>query len=305
MKKISTCLTALVLGGLVSWTVGCGGGASTTPTVTARSAKKADGETKSDTTAESKSSDSGAPAKGGFGTFSGRVVLKGTAPETKLLVKKGDTTAKDAAVCAAEDVPDDSLLVGKDGGVANVFIYLAKAPAGGKKLEVPSEPFNFDQKFCRFKPHAMKIAVGQTVNVLNDDAVLHNTHTFPLANDSFNKAVQPNERKGIALVYDAPEKEPVQVKCDIHPFMLAWQFPVSHPYVAVTDEDGKFEIKDVPSGNHEFVIWHERPKYIERKYKVSISADSATEKELTFDASKFALVEDPNVKVVHISALGR
>ena len=51
-------------------------------------------------------------------------MLKGEAPKLDPLVRKGSPDAKDAAVCAAMDVPDDSLVVGEGGGIANVFIYL-------------------------------------------------------------------------------------------------------------------------------------------------------------------------------------
>ncbi len=43
-----------------------------------------------------------------------------------------------------------------------VFIYLNKAPKGGKSLEAPEEPFLFDQKNCRFFPHCVVIPCGQT-----------------------------------------------------------------------------------------------------------------------------------------------
>ena len=32
---------------------------------------------------------------------------------------------------------------------------------------------------------------------------------------------------------------------------------VSHPYYAVTDESGKFELTAVPPGQYEIVAWHE------------------------------------------------
>jgi hypothetical protein len=30
-----------------------------------------------------------------------------------------------------------------------------------------------------------------------------------------------------------------------------------HPYYAVTDKDGKFEIKNAPTGDYRIVYWHE------------------------------------------------
>lgn len=301
--------SAMTLGGLAAALVtisflGCGGGATTKPTVTAKSSKKSE-----------KTDDGGTPPKpgeeskavaGGFGSFTGRVVLKGDPPKLPLLAKKGDgdDVVKDSAVCAAEDLPNEKLLVGADGGVENVFIYLQKVPAGAKVPAIPSEPEVFDQKYCRFIPHAAKYRVGQTINILSDDKVTHNTHTNPNNpdNEAISKSISPEDRTGVPMVYAGAEKEPLFVKCDIHGFMSAWHLPLAHTFVAITDKDGKFEIKDIPSGTHEFVVWHESPKYVERKLKITIEADKATEKELSYDASKFALNVNHPVRTVVISS---
>jgi hypothetical protein len=41
--------------------------------------------------------------------------------------------------------------------------------------------------------------------------------------------------------------------------MRGWLLIVDHPYAAVTDEDGRFEIPQLPAGEHRFRLWHERP----------------------------------------------
>lgn len=309
MTKRSLMLGGLAAGFVAATLIGCGGGASQKPTVTAKSSKKAEGggdTAEAGATTEKADGGAKAPAPGGFGSFTGRVVLKGTAPEQKWIAKKGagDDVVKDSAVCAAEDLPDEKLVVGADGGVANVFIYLQKVPAGAKVPPVPTEPAVFDQKFCRFLPHASTYRVGQTINIISDDNVTHNTHTNPNNpdNEAISKSIAPNDRTGIPMVYNGAEKEPLFVKCDIHGFMAAWHLPLAHTFVAVTDKDGKFEIKDVPSGTHEFIVWHEAPKYIERKLKITIEADKATEKELSYDASKFAVNNDHPVRTVIISS---
>lgn len=309
MTKRSLTLSGLTAGFVAATLIGCGGGAPQKPTVTAKSSKKAEGggEPASGGNTPDKGDTGGkAPAAGGFGSFTGRVVLKGAAPEQKWIAKKGagDDVVKDAAICAAEDLPDEKLVVGADGGVANVFIYLQKVPAGAKVAAASEEPVLFDQKFCRFIPHAAVYRVGQTIKVVSDDMVTHNTHNFPNNpdNQSVSNSIKPNDREGFNIVYAGAEKEPLFVKCDIHGFMAAWHLPLAHSYVAVTDKDGKFEIKDIPSGAHEFIVWHEGPKYIERKLKITIEADKATEKELSYEASKFAVNNDHPVRTVILSS---
>lgn len=296
---------------------GCGNsGANVKPTIVAKPANRGAGggasangnAASSENTAGGNTADNTTPpaatSSGGTGTFSGRVVFKGSAPAVELLVKKGDPAAKDAAVCAAMDVPNEQLVVGADGGIANVFLFLAKAPAGGKGVTKSDEPIIFDQKNCRFIPHALALETGRTVKVLNDDAVLHNTHSYPVngSNSAINSGIKPNDREGIALTYTAPEKVPLAVKCDIHPFMIAYHLPVNHPYFAVTDASGKFEIKDLPAGDHEFVVWQEKKGFLERKYKVTVVGGQAVEKELSYDAAAFAKFDGPEPKTIVVRA---
>ena len=201
------------------------------------------------------------------GTFSGVITYDGPMPELPLLVRKDDMKAKDHAVCAAHDVPDESLLVNSAAGhgVANVFVYLRKAP-NGTKSPVPDGPVVMDQKGCTFLPHAMLVRVGQTVLVKSDDPVPHNVHTFPLRNQPSNSIVTPNDPVVLTLVYQRSEPIPLAVKCDLHPWMRAYHLVLDHPFMAVTDSAGRFEIKDLPLGKHKFRIWHERAAFLERSY---------------------------------------
>jgi hypothetical protein len=224
------------------------------------------------------------------GTFSGVITYDGPLPELPLIVKRGDTKTKDAAVCAAHDVPDESLLVNSaaGNGVANVFVYLRKAPTGTKS-PVPDGPVVMDQKGCIFLPHAMLVRVGQRVLVKSDDAVPHNVHTFPLRNQPLNSIVAPDDPVVLTLVYQRSEPIPLAVKCDLHPWMRTYHLVLDHPFMAVTDSEGRFEIKNLPVGKHKFRIWHERAAFLERSYEVEIKADETKEISLTFAAEKFAV----------------
>ncbi len=216
----------------------------------------------------------------GWGTITGKIVVDGTPPKLPVLVNKGDSTIKDANVCAANDIPNDKLVVGKNGGLANCFVYLYKRR--GKvdihpDLKKPAqEVIKFDNKGCIFTPHAIVVRTDQKVNVINSDACGHNVHTFPLRNGGLNQLVAANDTKGIEIDFKKAEPLPMQVTCDIHPWMTAKWFVVEHPYAVVTDKEGKFTIKLVPEGKHKFRIWHEIPGYVkkdgERDIKVEIKA---------------------------------
>jgi hypothetical protein len=209
-----------------------------------------------------------------WGNISGQVVVTGTIPELILLHKK-DAAVKDAAVCAAVDTYSDDLVIDKESkGLANVFVYLAKAPKTVHPDAKKPDPAVaiFDQKGCMFTPHAMVVLGGQTIEVISSDAVAHNTHTYPLKNQPINVLIAPNTPvgKGEKVNYKVGESLPMKVTCDFHPWMAAYWMVVDHPYAAVTDKEGKFTIPNLPAGEHEFRVWHERAGYLDRKYTVTV-----------------------------------
>lgn len=227
-------------------------------------------------------------AEAQWGSLKGQIVLDGDVPAVKLLVKKGDAAAKDAAVCAAQNVPDESLAIDKDSkGIANVAVWLVakKGMKVNPNLEKPAAAkVVFDQVGCRFIPHVLVVRTDQVVNVISGDGVAHNTRGTPLKNQGFNFIVAPNDRVGTDQAMKLGERLPVQIGCDIHPWMRGYWIVNDHPYATVTDKDGKFEIKDLPVGEHEFKVWHERPGYAYKDKKdpkkgliVKIEADKATE----------------------------
>lgn len=244
-----------------------------------------------------------APAAG-TGNVVGTITFDGAAPKVDLIVKKGDPTVKDPAVCAAADIPSEALVVDPDTkGIANVFIYLAKAPDGAKVPDPAEKQVVFDQMGCRFLPHGLIVQTGQMVLVKSGDPIPHNTHTFPLRNPGFNQAIAANDRKGVELKYTKPEKLPLEVKCDYHTWMKAYHLVLDHPYMAVTDKDGKFAIANVPAGKHEFVIWQEKAGYLNRKQAVEVKGGGTAEVKLSFGAAKFAAFEGPKPKTLAINVV--
>lgn len=220
------------------------------------------------------------------GSFSGSVVLDGEAPSLEPLAKAGDEKLKDKEVCGVADVPDESLLVGEGNGIANVFVYLRRAPKGFED-EVPSDPVILDQKGCVFTPHVALIRAGQKVLVKSSDAIQHNVHTFPARNQGANVLIKPNDQEGVELNYSRPESDPVQVKCDIHAWMASYHLVLDHPFMAVTDASGKFNIDGLPAGDYEFRVWHERGGLLDKAYKVTVTGEDEPVT-LTYGAEKFS-----------------
>lgn len=230
-------------------------------------------------------------AEAQWGSIKGKIVLKEAAPKPTLAIKKGDGTVKDAAVCAADNLYGNELVIDADTkGIANVFIYMRSAKKIHPDLEDGSKRPKLvqDQKGCRFYPHAMFVQSGQEVQIISNDPVLHNTHGVFFKNPSFNESIRPNDQVGLKKVFKARESLPMQIKCDIHPHMRCYWLILDHPYAAVTNEKGEFEIKNLPEGSHTFRVWHEKAGYLERSYKVKVSGGKTTElKPVSFGLSDF------------------
>ena len=214
----------------------------------------------------------------GWGSVEGQFVLADEVPNLPPLVAKG-ANVKDAEVCAAQPVPDQSLVVDPDTkGIANIFLYMRRAPSSvhPESKDAPKEPVVFDQKNCVFIPHTLLVRTGQQVLVKSSDPIPHNTHTHPILNQEDNFIVRPNDQQGVPLTYDKPEILPTKVNCDLHPHMTAYWLILDHPYAAVTDDQGRFTIENLPEGEHTFTVWQERVGYLDRAFKVNVKAGQVT-----------------------------
>ncbi len=227
----------------------------------------------------------------------GTVKLDGKAPENP----KIDMSS--VAQCAAQHkdtVTQETVVVGKDGGLANVVVSIKKdegmnLPGDDKPSDTPAV---LSQKGCQYVPHVIAVQVGQPLLVKNDDAFLHNVHSLPEKNDPMNKA-QPNLDPAGVKAPKLKEPEIFRVKCDVHPWMNAWIAVIDSPFFAVSGPEGKFELpKGLPDGDYTVSAWHE--KYGTQEGKLTVK-DGKGAVDFTFkaagaDASK--KIADPKAPAV-------
>ena len=234
-----------------------------------------------------------APAVGdnGYGSVSGQVVLVGEIPELPDLAPPAEMMKPEDALCVADGVPDESLIVDRDTrGIANVFVYLPKATHGiHPDLRTSQETRVVTEiKGCRYLPHALLARTDQQVVVRFLDPLPHNVHTRPKRNREPRFFTFPDANHEIVRRFAIPEWQPISVVCDLHTWMKAWWLILDHPYAAISDASGKFTIAHMPAGDYDFVVWHEKCGHIHRSLKVKVRADETIDLgEFRVPAEKF------------------
>ncbi len=123
-----------------------------------------------------------------------------------------------------------------------------------------AEPVKLDNLGCRFVPHVVGMWTAQKLILGNKDAIGHNTKVDGIEGKSINPLLPPNAE--LEESFKVSERLPLQVGCNIHPWMRARLLIQDHPYFATTNEDGVFEIKNIPPGTYKFRAYHERPGYV-------------------------------------------
>ena len=190
---------------------------------------------------------------GAASSISGTVTFDGKVPNLKPLSMDADP------VCAkkhSKPVPSEMLVLGNGNTMGNIMVWVSKGLPSGKTWPAPKTPVTLDQKGCQYVPHVMGIMVGQPYRILNSDGVLHNVHTLPKVNPTFNKGMPPTLKEA-TTVFNKPEAM-FHIKCDVHPWMSAYIGVFTHPFFSVTSTDGKFTISGLDPGTYEVTAWHER-----------------------------------------------
>lgn len=203
----------------------------------------------------------GSTSGGQWANLRGRVVYDGTPP-----VPNRIRPNKDEEVCGKYELFDERLVVNATNrGVKNVIVVLCVAR--GEAVEI-HDSYRAEETgevllqslHCRFEPHVTLLRTTQTLKVRNSDPKGDNVKIDPLKNLPINVTLpigHTHEQR-----FPQVESMPARVSCAIHSWELGWLMVKDHPYMAVTDEDGNFEIKNVPSGRRKFMFWQEEAGYV-------------------------------------------
>jgi hypothetical protein len=184
------------------------------------------------------------------GTIRGTVKWQGPAPHLIASEINKDPEVCDPLGQKHRDL--ERLLVAPSGGVANTVVFLRNV-SRGKEMDLPVARRSLNQKNCRYEPHILLVPVQATLTVKSSDPLLHTVHMSGSADYNL-----PFTAKGQEITRPMTREGIVSLRCNAgHVWMNGEMIVAKNPYYAVTDEDGNFELTQVPPGQYEIVAWHE------------------------------------------------
>lgn len=190
-----------------------------------------------------------------------RLSYKGDPPAAAFLDGKSDSFCKHCMI------PDERLLVSRDGELQNVLLIWDErknkdnfpksfAPPVAEKVELKFEG-------CRLRPHIVIVRVGQQVVASSSDKTGHNPDYAFFNNEPLGLLMPAGQLMSYTL--RKPEIAVIPIRCGTHSWEQAYMVVKEHPLVGLSDEHGLIEIKGLPIGKSWFRIWHESlPKEFDR-----------------------------------------
>lgn len=184
-------------------------------------------------------------------TVSGRVLYTGSLPKPERV-----PVHRDSKFCG-EAVSIDRIHVERaSGGIDGVVISL-EGIGRGKPLVPDKTVITFENRTCQFVPRINVAVVGSVLEILNRDPILHNTHMRidGRSGPTIINVVQP---AGVDVIMKTLQIAGFfDIRCDAHTFMQASMHVFEHPYFAMTDSTGRFEMTQVPPGTYRLRMWQE------------------------------------------------
>jgi len=213
-----------------------------------------------------------------WGSIKGQLVLDGEAPErSEVDLEKYKIAGKDLEWFKSMGpiLNEDWIVDKKTKGVNWVIVWLIPENANNRrlkpkpklaihpkyqKIEADKKFVTVDQEPLGYSKHAVAIREGMGLKMKNSSPVQHVFNLTGFKNaDMPPKTMEPNSE--IDIVDLKPEITAVPINCPPHPWERMYLRIFDHPYYAVTDDQGRFEIKNAPAGKCRLVVWQESIGY--------------------------------------------
>lgn len=188
--------------------------------------------------------------------LSGKITFEGKPPRAQV---RGVT--RDPEVCGHEAREFYKVRVDESGALQDVVIYL-DSKTSDMTWEHPPEGYVLDQNRCTFEPYIMLYSKDRAakLTIANSDPATHNVRISQIIGRVHHTVLN------ISMSKDTPPKTKtlrlketsniLQIKCDVHDFMEAWIFAADNPCRVLVGEDGTYELRGLPPGDHVISAWH-------------------------------------------------
>lgn len=144
--------------------------------------------------------------------------------------------------------------------------------------DMSGEPVIIGQKDATFFPNVTPVTVGTIVQFVNNDPFFHNVFSLT-PGSKFDIGRRPT-----GYVYskqiEAPKWKvtgigPITLFCDIHSQMKATILSLDTPYFTRLNEDGTYQLSNLPEGDYEIRVYNPSFEIISKS--ISIQSDNSTE----------------------------
>ena len=209
-------------------------------------------------------------------TLKGTVNFKGDVPPDETI-----TIKKDVSYCGKEQKAGKYIVF--DSRVKNVVVWIEGIEKG---KAVPKKNVDVTIKNCRAIPHVNIGFVGGNYVFKNEDEILHTVQSklglayqrkvssrpledgasiYNLALPTTGLEVKKRIKKWHRITEDTGF---IQVRSNTHNWIRGYIYIFDHPYAAVTDARGTFEMDSLPAGSYILKAWHEGFGMKEQNIKV-------------------------------------
>jgi hypothetical protein len=199
----------------------------------------------------------------GTATIAIRAEFVGTPPVMPVIRVGGDP------VCVSKHTNSpllrENIVVNPDGTLRDVVVRIKGGLEAYQWSVEGRDPAVITQDGCRFDPHVSSLMAGQAIEFRNDDATIHNVNGQPVVNDKFNFSMTSDKVPPRQVTFAHPEWPPVRIKCDVHPWMVAYAAVLDHPFHGVTGTSGTAELRRLPAGQFVVEAWHRELGSFEKK----------------------------------------
>jgi len=186
------------------------------------------------------------------GSIAGAVSAGDNQAETKSF-----TISKDPEICGT-GTRDVEFVRINEGMLQDAVVFLYKVKEG-KAFPEGFGPLTMEQKGCAFNPFLGVMINKGEMTIVNSDPTLHNIHTYEIIGKARRTVInisQPNQGDTATKKIKLRKGDGMKIECDAHDFMHGFVFVAKNPYFSVVDENGHYEIGDIPAGTYKVKVWH-------------------------------------------------